>query len=434
MLTRVLDPSYGAEVRSRLALLTVARTTANAVFRFAPPFLATIAVGVGVSLERIGVAMAISELGGLATPLTGMVVERLARRTALWGGLVGLAGGALLAAAVPNLLVFALALVVIGQSKAMFDLGLSAWISDRVPYERRGRVIGLTETAWALGLLVGVTALGLITAAAGWRIAYVAGAVGAVALAAALRRTLDPDPVLAPGASPRALGGSGPDTELPARVAPATGAAGPPSGRSARGLDRRLPLLAVGIFCLMAAAQTLFVTFGTWLKDAFGLSDSQLSAVVFGLGFCELVASLGAARFADRWGKERAAAVGAAVMVPAMAALAVGHRVLGPGLVLLVVAIAAFEFAIVSAIPIGTELVAGAPAQGVAIMFFVGTLGRAGATVPATGLYERFGMAWPAVVAAALGCGAVAVMGWLGRGRVSSPTGGDEREEPRVAS
>jgi len=102
-------------------------------------------------------------------------------------------------------------------------------------------------------------------------------------------------------------------------------------------------------------------------------------------------------------------------MVPAMAALAVGHGVLGPGLVLLVVAIGAFEFAIVSAIPIGTELVAGAPAQGVAIMFFVGTLGRAGATVPATGLYERHGMAWPAVVAAALGCGAVAVMGWLGR-------------------
>jgi len=38
-----------------------------------------------------------------------------------------------------------------------------------------------------------------------------------------------------------------------------------------------------------------------------------------------------------------------------------------------------------------------------------------GATIPATGLYERHGMAWPAVVAALLGCGAVAVMGWLGR-------------------
>lgn len=411
MLTRVLDPSYGAEVRARLGLLTVARTTANAVFRFAPPFLATIAVGVGVSLERIGVAMAISELGGLATPLTGLVVERLQRRTALWGGLVGLAGGAVLAAAVPHLVVFALALVVIGQSKAMFDLGLSAWISDRVPYERRGRVIGLTETAWALGLLVGVTALGLITAAAGWRAAYVAGAVGAVALAAAVRHTLDPDP------DPDA----GPDPGRDFHLAGAETLPGPT--RSARGLDRRLPMLAVGIFCLMAAAQTLFVTFGTWLKDSFGLSDTQISAVVFGLGFCELVASLGAARFADRWGKERAAAVGAAVMVPAMAALVVGHGVLGPGLVLLVVAIAAFEFAIVSAIPIGTELVAGAPAQGVAIMFFVGTLGRAGATIPATGLYERHGMASPAVVAAVLGCGAVAVMGWLGRPATNPPIG-----------
>lgn len=414
MLTRVLDPSYSAEVRARLGLLTVARTTANAVFRFAPPFLATIAVGVGVSLERIGVAMAISELGGLATPLTGMVVERLQRRTALWGGLAGLAGGAVLAAAVPHLVVFAVALVVIGQSKAMFDLGLSAWISDRVPYERRGRVIGLTETAWAMGLLIGVTALGLITAAAGWRAAYVAGAVGAVALAAALRRTLDPDP------DPSGAATLDPEPAPAPPSAPMAPMTRPGPARSARGLDRRLPALAVGIFCLMASAQTLFVTFGTWLKDSFGLSDSELSAVVFGLGFCELLASLGAARFADRWGKERAAAIGSAVMVPAMVALAVGHGVIGPGLVLLVVAIGAFEFAIVSAIPIGTELVAGAPAQGVAIMFFVGTLGRAGAVIPATSLYERHGMAWPAVVAAALGVGAVVVMGWLGRPAAAS--------------
>ncbi len=293
-------------------------------------------------------------------------------------------------------------------------------------------MIGLTETAWALGLLIGVTTLGLVTAAAGWRAAYVAGAVGAVALAAALRRTLDPDP------DP----GSDPDVVAPVVARPVVARPGP--SRSARGLDRRLPVLALGILCLMAAAQTLFVTFGTWLKDSFGLSDSQLSAVVFGLGFCELVASLGAARFSDRWGKERAAALGAAVMVPAMVALALGHGVLVVGLVLLVVAIAAFEFAIVSAIPIGTDLVAGAPAQGVAIMFFVGTLGRAGAVVPATGLYERHGMAWPAVLAAALGGGAVAVMGWLGRsagasphrstGGVSSPTGGDEPHDPRLAS
>ena len=56
----------------------------------------------------------------------------------------------------------------------MFDVGLISWTADHVPYERRGRIIGLIETSWALGLLVGVTTLGLVAAATSWRWSYVA--------------------------------------------------------------------------------------------------------------------------------------------------------------------------------------------------------------------------------------------------------------------
>ena len=55
----LLDDSYAPEVRANVGLLAFARFAGNTVYRFAAPFLATIAAGLGVSLGRIGVALAI---------------------------------------------------------------------------------------------------------------------------------------------------------------------------------------------------------------------------------------------------------------------------------------------------------------------------------------------------------------------------------------
>ena len=93
MLRRGLDASFPADVRQHVTALTVARTTANACFRFAPPFLATIAHGNGTDLAGIGVAVAISELSGLLSPFNGEIVERLHRRTAMALGLTGVGIG-----------------------------------------------------------------------------------------------------------------------------------------------------------------------------------------------------------------------------------------------------------------------------------------------------------------------------------------------------
>jgi DHA1 family inner membrane transport protein len=383
VLHRALDASYPAEVHQRITLLTVARTAANSCFRFAPPFLATVASDLDVSFGTIGVAVAISELSGLLSPATGTVAERLHRRTALFAGLIAVALASLLAASSQHLVMFGVALVLLAQGKVLFDLGLGAWVSDRVPYERRGRVIGLTETSWALGLLVGVTAMGLITAATSWRVAYVAGALVVVTLAGAVWRAVDDDP---------------------------------PGHRDARAETRRpkitrpMWVLAAGGFCLMGASQMLFVTFGKWMRDEFDFSDATVAIVAFLLGFGELFSSLAAARQSDRWGKEVAGAVGAAIMIPATMLLAIGQEELAIGLPALIIAIAAFEFAIVSIIPLGTHLVPGAPAFGMAIMFATGTFGRAVASIPATRTYERWGMAAPALMAGTLAVGTIVAL------------------------
>lgn len=395
MLHRVLDDSFSDEVRDRITLLAVARTATNSCYRFAPPFLAIIARGNGTTLAGIGVAVAISELSGLLSPLVGEVVERVHRRRAMVFGLIGVAIGVTLAASSVHPAMFTIGLVVLSLSKMLFDLGLGAWTADRVPYAKRGRVMGLIETSWAFGLLIGVTTMGLLTAATNWRIGFGLGAVAVVAVAGFIARRIPPD--------------SGPHTSAsrPGRVPVNV---------------REVAVLIFGMFCLMAASQALFVTFGSWLVDEFGFTPTAIAIVAFGLGFTELIASLTSARRTDVWGKERSAGTGALLMVAASVGLAVWNDHVWVALPLCILAIAVFEFGIVSAIPLSTAAIVGSPARGMALMMGAGTVGRATASIPATRLYERFGMTWPALMCAALATGTVGAMIVLHRSGPSKMT------------
>ncbi|MBI4883941.1 MAG: MFS transporter [Actinobacteria bacterium] len=378
MLHRALDDSFPDDVRHRITVLTVARTAANSCFRFTPPFLATIARGNGTTLAGIGIAVAISELSGLLSPFNGEVVERIHRRTAMVAGLIGIAVGTTVAACSVHPVMFAVGLILLAQSKVMLDLGVSAWTTDRVPYAQRGRVMGLLEISWAVGLLVGVSVMGLLTAATNFRFGFGLGAAAAAVMASVVARGIAPD--------------SGPHTR-------ATRAPRSPIKVSDVGV------LLIGMFFLMAASQALFVTFGSWLEDAFHFTPKGLSVVAFTMGLAELVSSVTSSRRTDAWGKERSATTGAVLMVLATVGISIWHSSVIVALPLVIIAIAVFEFALVSAIPLSTAAIPGSAARGIALMMGAGTLGRAAASIPATQLYERYGMAWPALLSAVLAGG-----------------------------
>lgn len=389
MLGRRLDRSFAPEVRANVTAVTLGRLTGNAAYRFSGPFLGAIARGMHVTLGQIGVAVAVGETSGLLSPLTGRLVDRLAPRRAMWWGLVGVAAGASAAGSAPNLVAFAAGLFLLGWAKSVYDIGLGAWIAGHVAYERRSRVVGLTETSWALGLLVGVSLMGLITGVASPRWAYAAAAVVVVAMAGVLRHRLPEDH---------------------------TAEARPVGVRIGR-ISRSGMVVVGGMLLLAAGAQALFVTFGSWLQDQHGFSSTTLAVVTFGLGAAELAASLTSAHRTDAWGKERSVAVGAAAMVPAALALAAAQRVLPLGLAAVVVAIVMFEFAIVSGIALASELVPGSAARGLAWVVSATTLGRALVAIPATRLYQHLGIDGPAVLTAVLAAGAVVAFARPARSR-----------------
>lgn len=393
MLGRFLDDSFAPEVRTDVTALTVSRLAANSCYRYSAPFLATIARGLDVSLDQVGVALAIAELGGLCSPLTARLVDRWGQRSSMVGGLLAMVVGTTLAASSQGVAMFAVALVVLSQSKIVFDIGLGSWIATHVPYERRSVVVGITETSWALGLLVGVSAMGLVTSATNWRGAYVLAAAGVLTMATVVA------------------------ARIPRHVAPS-------HHEAARSTQRRIGragwFAVAGSLTLMASSQCVFVTFGGWLEDSFDFTPAALSAVTFALGLGELVSSVTSARRTDRWGKERSIAIGAGLMVPSAIGLTVWHDHLALGLVLLIVVVAGFEFAIVSSLALASTLVPGSPARGLGLMIGAGTLGRAIASVPATRLYEHSGLGWPAAMSAMLASCTVVAM--LGRSRARTLT------------
>jgi predicted MFS family arabinose efflux permease len=385
---RFLDDTYSEETRRHVSTLTIARLTSNACFRYAPPFLASISDDFNISLSRLGLALMVTEIAMGISPLLGRFVDRLHRRTAMAGGLLAISGAATIAAASPSVWIFVLGILLIAVAKFIFDIGLASWINDHVEYEKRGRVVGLTETSWALGLLVGVTAMGLVASATSWRWGYGVGAISVAIMGLIVMTRLEGHDVAG-------------------------------SQRSRDTVKHKMPLNGYWIFgamfFLMAASQTLFVTFGSWLEDDFGFTEAGISAVVFGLGAFELLASVTSARRTDTWGKERSTVFGAALILPAGLLLTVGHNNQVIGLILLGIYLLGFEFSIVSMLPLSANLIPASPGRGLGIILAGGTLGRASMSLIGTAAYDRFGINVPAFIGAICAAGMIGCIVAYGR-------------------
>ena len=382
MFGRSIDDSFAPEIKRNISAVVIARLVANACYRFAPPFLAIIAKSFDVSLSDIGVAIFVSELTGFASPFLGRVVDRLSHRNSMVLGLLGTGVGCAIAASAPNVVVFAIGVTFLGLTKQSFDLGLGAWIADFVPYNQRGKIVGIAEMGWALGLLVGVSLMGIVTALTNWRVGYALGISAVIVCIAVLFSRINNEPR---------------KNHIPHE------------GEHTRIQGRNWLVLAT-MFCIMCSVQNLFVTFGAWLEDDFGFGAARLAVVGFSFGVVELVASTTSAQYTDKVGKERSIMGGALLIVPAGIAIALGSSNLVIGVIAAAVFFLGFEFAVVSLLPIASQLVPNSPGTGLGWVLGAGTLGRAVMAIIATRSYEQYGMHAPALIGAGFGfLGAVAI-------------------------
>jgi predicted MFS family arabinose efflux permease len=361
---------FAPAVRRSLPWLLGFRFVSNAGVRFAYSFLPAIARGTGLSVTEVGRLLALRDLTGLGAPIAGRLSDRWGTpRLMLFAGLV--ATGGLLGSVVGIVGLF-LGFVAFGIGKIGFDVALNAWVGHEVAYERRGRAMGMVETAWALSALLLLPILGVLIDVIGWQAAPLFLGVVSIPLLIGMGQVTETSHVT----------GSGP-------------LARPTFNTTTVGL-----YAAFGAMSL--ASQFLIVGHGLWLEDAYAFRATQIGFAVVSVGLVELLGTFAAIGGTDRLGKRRAIVAGSILFgVSALGLAVVPAPPLVIGLALLALAFLGFEFAFVSSLPLVAELDPQARATAIGIALGLSTVIRATGSIIGSELYVAFG--FPALMASAAG-------------------------------
>jgi DHA1 family inner membrane transport protein len=339
-------------LRTQLAAFTSIRTVFNTLHRMVYPFLAVFARGLGVDLTTISYALTARSVVGTIGPFAAEVADRKGRRFGMLLGAGLFMFGAAIVVFWPSFAGFTISLVLTTLGKYIFDPGMQAYIGDRVPYEKRGRTIAITELGWSLAFIIGIPLMGLVIARRGWMAPFPLLTLMAIFIFVVLFWMF-------------------PKQDLPAQVNS--------SHENFKQVLTSLPALAglaIG-FLSTAANEQVNLVFGVWLKDSFGLQIAALGVASAVIGFAELGGEGLVAVFVDRIGKARSIALG--LLVNSFAALVlpwIGKTNFG-ALIGLFLFYLSFEFTIVSGLPLMTEILPGARATLMACNIASYSLGRA---------------------------------------------------------
>ncbi len=403
-----------------LGVISLSRFALNLQHRVVYPFLPAISRGLGVSLETAGLLLTVRALVGATAPLYGLLADRLGRRTLMLAGLAALIVGSTLVGLAPTFAVALVAFAVLGLGKASYDPAMQAYVGDAVPYARRGRVLGFLELSWALSLLIGVPAAGFMIAALGWRAPFwaIAG-LGVVSLLATRR--------VCPGCGGGSVGDR-PERERggdgSVRDRPEQRESWPERGRDRlkRGLRGLLPaaapLAVTGL--LMFASDNVFIVYGALLENRFGLAVSAVGIASSVIAVAELIAEGSAAGIVDHLGKRRVVLGGlllnfaAYLLLPRLAGSLAG-ALIGMALIIL-----AFEFSVVSLLPLVSEAAPEARGTVMALNTAAMAAGRVISSLTGPRLWAAGGLAFNTSVSAAVVVFAAVVVWWKVRERTLS--------------
>ena len=336
--------------RRIVAVAMSTRAVHDVAARMVYPFLPEIAAGLGVSIAQAGLLVALRNGVGIVAPAFGATSDRVGHRRSAMLGLLVLGCGLLISGAANGFGPAAIGFILTGVGSAIFIPTLLAYVSDRVPYARRGRVTGAIEMTWGLAGMIGVPLMGVIITAIGWRAPFIL--LGIAALAGAGLILL--------------LEESKEQHVLREALKLAT-----------LRQNRSAVAFIVTWFLVFFAFENIQVGYAAWLEQQFGLSTAARGMVQILFGVFEIAASLGSALFLDRVGKKRGVTGGLIVVLLGYALLAtLGSSALSIGLLAISVAFLGFEFSVVSGVPIMGEQVPAARGTMIALALTSGSLGR----------------------------------------------------------
>jgi predicted MFS family arabinose efflux permease len=352
-------------LKIQIPTFVAARTTLNTMVRMVYPFLAAFSRGLGVELWMISLALTIRSATGALGPFLASIADSRGRKPGMLVGMLLFVSGAALMSIWPTYPAFVIALVLTILGNYLFIPSMQAYLGDRVPYQRRALVLALTEYGWSLSSIIGVPLIGFLIARWGWAAPFPFLALMGLLAMGALAWLVPADTRI----DARKLGFW---TNLRDVLTHAPALAG----------------LAMGFF-VVAGNEVVNLVFGVWMEDTFAVKIAALGAASAVIGFSELSGESLVGLLTDRLGKSRAITAGllfnglSALLLPVLGSSVPGALL---GLFLFYLT---FEFALVSTIPLMTEVLPSTRATLMAVYGSSVSLGRAAGDLLAPALYSH---------------------------------------------
>jgi len=327
--------NHKSRLVSRIAVATLCRIVLNTARRFVYPFAPALSRGLGVPLPAVTSLIAVNQFTGILGPFFAPLGDRRGYKIMLLAGLGLLSVGMLAGGSLPFYGIILVALLMAGLGKNIFDPAIQAYVGDRVPYERRGLVIGIMEVSWAGSTLLGVPLMGLLIEYMGWRAPFfVLGGLGLIGLAVL--------GVLIPRKSAEGKRRQGSVNPLSA-------------WRQLAKSRTALGVLGFSFF-ISAANDNFFVVYGAWLENGFGLSVVALGMATMVIGVAELFGEGLTALLSDRLGLGRSLVIGVVLSGVSYAMLPLFDSTLTMALSCLFLVFLTVEFSIVTCLSLSTEI------------------------------------------------------------------------------
>lgn len=347
----------------QILLFTITRTVINTSYRMVYPFLTVFARGVGVEPAILAMAFSIRSFLGVFGPFLATVSDTHDRKTGILLGVGLFTAGSGVVWVWPSFWGFIVGTSLVLLGNVVFIPSISAYLGDRIPYEKRGRVLAITELSWATAFIGGIPLVQVLIAKFSWVAPFIAFTImGVVACLLFL--------ILLP--SQRREKHS--DNNL---------------WKNLRKVLTTWPALAgllAGVL-FTAANETINLIFGVWIEAQFGLNLAALTVASIVIGASELGGEVITGLWLDAVGKRRMIWISlglnslAAILLPVTSG-ALGFALFGLGLFYI-----SFEIVLVGSLTLMSEVLPGARATMMAATLAGFSLGRMLGDLIGPGLY-----------------------------------------------
>lgn len=337
--------------------------------RFIYPFAPVVSRGLDVPLTAVTSIIATSQVVPLLGLFSGPLTDRIGFRFMMQTGISTLAAGMLICGLGFDYWPVFLGLILASLGKTLFDPAIQAFVGHTVPFEKRGRVIGIIEISWAGSTLIGIPILSMIIEHGGLRVSFfimaLLGGIGWIILG----KTFPSDK------QNPAQGKEKISFRLSFKQVI--------QSRYARGM------LLFG-FLISLANDSLFVAYGAWFEKAFLVSIVTLGFSTIAIGCAELLGESITASLADRIGLKRIIIIGVSLTVFAYVLLPIAGQTLPLAMFGMFCIFLTFEISMVTSFSLSTELLPTARATMMASFYAAAGIGRM-IGVLAGGILWQFG-------------------------------------------